>query len=109
MHLYELALPVRDNRGRPFDLQHDIFRADMLGAAGGYTELPVARGVWRGDDGCTYRSEMRAYRIACEHPLTFAQLIARAFDLFDDQVALFYAEIGTATIISWEDHNAKCA
>jgi hypothetical protein len=103
MKLFEIALPDVSNSGMSYDIARKCFEDDALEYAEGFTALPAARGVWRakpslGDPSPkTYRDVMHCYRIACDAG-TFAILINRAFYLFPDQLAIFHAEIGEATI-----------
>ena len=98
MKLYEIILPDHDNLGKPFLTQHGLWQERALAQAGGYTELPVANGLWRDpQDSRDYYEKVIIYRIACEQHI-FLSLVAEAFKLFSDQKAIFTAEIGEATI-----------
>lgn len=96
MNLYEIALPARDNAGKDVSGAHRAWQARALWLAHGYTEKLPARGVWQ-DGGTTYVDEMIAYQVACDAAVK-DKLLAAAFELFPDQLAIFVSQIGTATI-----------
>jgi len=96
MNLYEIALPARDNSGKDTEQAQAAWCARALELAGGYTEKPPALGVWL-DKGKTYRDEMVGFQVACE-PTVKDKLLAAAFELFPDQLAIFVSQVGTATI-----------
>lgn len=97
MNLYEIALPERDNSCGQLAEAHWLWRKAALDLAGGYTERPTGYGFWRDNGGMVFEDRMVSYRVACE-PDVWAKLVAKAFDLFPDQVAIFHAQLGTATI-----------
>lgn len=109
MLLYEIALPKLDNAGRDCTAALLAWEQVALTNAGGFTRLPHAVGAWRGNDGREYHDIMQCYRVAVDTAPQFAPLLNSAFVLFPDQVAIFYAQIGTATIRyrnTQEVHNA---
>lgn len=97
MKLYQITLPMFDNAGLNTNVARVQWEKAALQAAGGFTRLPAAEGAWLGPDGKTYTDRSRAYHIACEE-WAFAGLLAEAFRLFPDQLAIFTAEIGMAII-----------
>lgn len=99
MQLFEIVLPVLDNSGQSYEGSHIAFREYLLDAVGGYTLEPNAAGGWRDDKGTTYLDVVTPYRVACE-PEQWAHVVNKAAELFSDQLALFWSNIGTATI--WE-------
>lgn len=106
MKLYEIVLPEHDNLGKPYLTQHGLWQERALVQAGGYTELPLATGMWFNHiDGAVYQDKVITYHIACE-PHIFLSLVAEAFKLFNDQKAIFTAEIGEATIYRRPSGNA---
>lgn len=101
MILYEIALPTQTNDGKPYTAALFAWEHDALRVAGGYTKLPLAQGVWvdmADGPGRVYRDTMQCYRIGVETEETFARLVTAAFERFPDQVAIFTARIGTATV-----------
>lgn len=95
---YEIALPLAANDGADYAQALTAWEASALSIAGGFTRRPDGEGTWQDPkDGTVYRDTMRSYRIACT-AVQFDALVALAFELFPDQVGLFTAQIGTATI-----------
>lgn len=98
MKLFEIALPVFENNGRSYEASLLAWEELALERAGGFTRRPDGVGQWGDcDRGRIYEDVMRPYHVACSAE-TMAALLADAFKLFPDQVAIFVAEIGTATI-----------
>ena len=97
MRLYEFTIPTHDNAGRSYEQARKRWEAHAIAAAGGLTIQPgFAQGVWV-DDGKEYRDQVTQYRVACEES-TFKLLLAHAFECFPDQLAIFTADLGEATI-----------
>lgn len=101
MHLYEIALPVWTNtRRKNYETQRKQWEAFALERAGGYTALAQAMGAWHDTDTKRdYIEPMLLYRVVCSSE-TWDALVRRAFELFDDQLALYTAQIGDAFIIN---------
>lgn len=103
--LWEIALPLADNDGRPTDQSLARWEAQALQIAGGYTQRPNGMGTWV-HNMCVYTDIMRPYRVACSEQ-HFAALVDAAFRLFPDQLAIYTSRIGDAEIISREGWNAR--
>jgi len=89
---------LKDNEGHPLPRSHGLFKAAMLQEAGGYSE--VARNVlgqWQDETGRVYTDYSAVYSVACHYDV-FMLLLARAWELFPDQEALFWVELGEAHI-----------
>ena len=101
MRLFEIALPRNRNKfdARDYMSEHRMFQRYVLETAGGFTQLPAANGVWS-DDGKTYMDLMICYRVALanEDAPKWSLILAKAFELFEDQIAIMHSEIGTAEI-----------
>ena len=98
MKHFEILLPVVSNDKKPYIAALATWERAALKIAGGFTELPLASGVWRDEaTGETYRDAVQPYRVACSRE-QWAQLVMEAFRLFPDQLAIFYCELGEATI-----------
>jgi len=95
--LHQITLPLFDNSGTSLATAHDAFRAVALTFAGGYTEQAPARGHWI-DKGHAYHEDVQSYVIACAWP-EWRLIVARAWSLFPDQLALFTAHLGEADIL----------
>lgn len=98
MKLHQYNLPDRSNDGMT---DYCAARAEWerwaIKAAGGVTYVGTAQGRWV-DDGKLYDERMHVYQVALEdghHDV----LMAAAFALFPDQLAIFTAELGTASIV----------
>jgi hypothetical protein len=99
MNLYEFALPHMSNdRKVDYSYARKRWEAAALDVVGGFTGTGVSDGVWRGDDGKGYAESMHGYRVACS-PEIKDQLLAKAFELFPDQLAIFASHIGWAEIV----------
>lgn len=96
MRYYEIHVPQNDNAGRSYESALVEFRDYLLNVCGGYHRLDPVQGAWR-DNGKNYVETMIPFHVACE-PETFAKVLAQAFRIFHDQLAIFTAEIGAATI-----------
>jgi len=102
-NLYQINLPIVDNKSRSAIATHIEWRAQVLFAIGGYTRLSDVTGIWINDAGKRFSDISASYQIACDAE-TWRELIALAFKLFPDQEAIFHARIGTATIEERENH-----
>lgn len=98
MRYFEIALPTVTNDGKEYSDALQRWEGCALAIAGGFTRRPDGDGHWRDPDtGRVFVDRMRSYRVACDAK-EFARLLGIAFDLFPDQLAIFTAEIGEATI-----------
>lgn len=102
MKLYQFTLPTNTNRGDSYEKQRKLWEAKAMQlasrlAARGFASRGFAEGSWQGEDR-VYRETVAIYEVACEKPAAQA-LLDEAFDLFTDQLAIFYAELGTARIV----------
>lgn len=98
MRSYLLALPLTDNAGKDTNAAHATFQKIALSVAGGYTKRPSGEGAWQDPEtGRVYYDRMVPYVFACERG-TFDVVKRVAFDLFPDQLALFWQELGEVTI-----------
>lgn len=70
MHLVELFLPLRDNRGQPFPAAlYDTVRAELAARYGGvtaFTRAP-ASGLWEDDDGSVQRDDVVLFEVVVDH------------------------------------------
>ena len=98
MRLYQFNLPTHTNAGRNTEAARRSWAGEALAKAGGYTELPRARGVFRGVHQ-DYDEGVIAYQVACEPDVAQA-LLADAFLFFPDQEALFVVDLGAAFIVA---------
>lgn len=98
MKLYEIQLPARDNSNESTYSALRRFENALLDIAGGYTDCGKAGGLWA-DGPKIYRDTVILYHVACE-PEQFNRILTAAFKLFPDQLAIFTAVIGEATIHS---------
>lgn len=105
--LWEIALPLAMNDGAPYDQAIAKWEAQALQIAGGYTQRPDGIGTWC-HEMRVYTDLMRPYRVACSEE-AFGALVDAAFRLFPDQLALFTARIGDATIVNRDQWNAMIA
>lgn len=97
MKLYQFTLPTHTNAGLSYELARKRWEAHAIAAAGGITKAPgFSEGVWR-SGGRDYRETVALYTVACE-PATFKLLLAHAFDMFPDQLAIFTVELGNANV-----------
>ena len=97
MKLYEIAIPLCNNAGLSTTPERKAWEKTVLKLSGGYTRLPAADGAWGDDSGKVFLDRVYSYRLACSAEV-FAAVLAEAFRVFSDQLAIFTAEIGTATI-----------
>ncbi len=104
MSYYEIHLPERDNSGRVLDAMHQAFRAFVLHRGTSFHVLAPVSGVWMQGGKCYYE-QMIPYHIACSE-VEWKLLVGKAMDLFSDQIAIFHAKIGIATIEYREKRHA---
>ena len=98
MQLFEIALPDVDAHAEDYGYERFAWKEEALEFAGGYTVLGKGRGAWRDPKtDIVWAETMHWYQVACDVN-TMSDLVAHAFRLFPDQKAIFYAEIGWATI-----------
>jgi hypothetical protein len=97
MILYEILLPVQDNSHQDMAAAHELFRAFLVDENGGYTMGRIQTGAWCNELGVVMYDYMVPYRVACD-AVAWRKIVASAFDLFPDQLAIFHAKIGEATI-----------
>ena len=98
MKYFEIQVPCTRNDGKSYSFRRGKFEQGLLQYAGGYSKaIQDVEGVWQDKHGKVYREAMVPYRVACD-AVAFEKILSAAFDLFDDQHAIFYAEIGEATI-----------
>lgn len=97
MRLYQFNIPTHDNSGKSYEAARKRWETMTIAAAGGLTKAPgFSEGVWS-DQGKLYRETMQVYTVATL-PSTFKLLLAHAFECFPDQLAIFTADLGEATI-----------
>lgn len=107
--LWEIALPVFTNDGRDYGDAHMTWQAKALHIAGGYSQRPVGHGAWRDPkSGEVYVDHMMPYRVACS-PEAFGALVDEALRCFPDQVAIYTARLGEATIVDRHEWDTMCA
>lgn len=99
MKLYEIVLPVEDNSGNSYEGSHIAFRTWLIDEIGGYTQQPNSAGGWKDNTGRCHYDIVTPYRVACETE-KWDSVISKASQLFSDQLALMWSNIGTAAI--WE-------
>lgn len=101
MNLYQFLIPTHDNAGNSHEKPRAAFEKAMLEVAGGFTELPQCRGQWKDNHGKIHKDDVIPYNVAIESmsATTIDSLVAKAFELFSDQKAIYYAHIGNAAII----------
>lgn len=98
MKLFEIILPVLDNSGEDLSAAHDAFVSYLLDKFGGFTSLDT-KGAWKDDKGRVFRDASVTYRVASTTSLWGLGAVAKARELFPDQLAFYVAEVGTGEII----------
>lgn len=99
MKLHRITLPRYDNSGQCTLPAMAQFEAALLELVGGYTALPIAAGAWKDwTTGKVYHDRVRSYEYAMDNDALPAAILAKAFELFPDQLAIFTCVIGTAEI-----------
>jgi len=88
MKVYQFIIPENG---------HLEWAKTALHAAGGITDFGLVVGKWL-NDGATYRDINRHYQVACSRVVADF-LIARAFEVFPNEKAIYVARIGKAKII----------
>lgn len=97
--LYQFTLPCLDNRQRSYEKARKAWEAKAMDLAGGLTILPLAEGAWKSPEtGKIYRETVARYDVACDRAVALA-LVQEACELFPDQEAIFYAELGVARLV----------
>lgn len=108
MRLYEIILPVLDNQGQPTREAHAAFRSRLRSLSGGFTYSNVS-GEWTDDQGQVFTDDSIAYRFAepesRQASTAIPHIVSLAARLFPDQLAIFWAQVGDATI--WTRAAAK--
>ncbi len=93
MRLYEITLPLATNDGATYHSAHADFTTWLVDVFGGYTAT-MQNGAWRGPDGALYCEPSVAYRVASDLADAPRMLLHRAKELFPDQLAIFWANMG---------------
>ena len=101
MNLYQINLP-HHRQYLGLDMQkaqnaHKAFRAEVRRIVGDLTRLPTVQGEWLDLGGRVYEDQCIPYQIACTSE-EWREIVTHAFRLFPDQLAIFHAQIGVATI-----------
>lgn len=97
MKLFQFLIPVYDNEGQPYAGEHARLERWLVDTIGGYTKLPEVRGGWKDPSGEVYEEPMIPYQIACETDRSW-EILGVIANLFPDQQAFFYADIGLPVI-----------
>jgi hypothetical protein len=111
MNLYQITLPAfaklsdaspHVDEWRKTMLEKAVeWRKTVLEKAGGYTQLNAAQGAWIDETHDTRRHPisdiLTVYQIACE-PAAWRAIVAKAFECFPNEKAIFWAQIGDATV-----------
>lgn len=84
---YEILLPQQDNAGNSTAPQREAFELFLLNGFNGFTRGASLHGGWKNDAGQIFFDALVPYRVAC---VDFFPVLARAFELFPDQEALYY-------------------
>lgn len=98
LKFYQVTLPAKDNDGHDLLRNHLRFQSAVTELAGGYTRLRQSYGGWNNAAGETIEEPVIPYQIATTEE-TWPKIIALVGSLFADQDAIFYAELGMATIV----------
>lgn len=100
---YEIVLPLfRNDHYTAFTKEHAAFQKHVIAECGGITEGQRAYGSWTDEKGNVVKDDVIPYRFACGTEQANS-ILAKAFELFSDQKAIFIANIGSANILSRED------
>jgi len=105
MRLYQFNLPTHTNAARNTESARKSWSLEALNKAGGYTEQPRARGLWRGEDR-DYDEGVIAYQVACL-PAVAQELLDAAFLFYPDQEAIFVADLGPVRIVTRAEHEGR--
>lgn len=93
MKAYEIMLPLKDNSGKDLNRVHGTFQKLALAIARGYTKRPSVEGAYEDTKtGMVYYDRLIPYLFACDRA-TFEQVKLLAFNLFPDQIALYWHEV----------------
>ena len=98
MKLYQILLPARDNDGAETWGVHVAWRQYVLNLVDGYTQQGVSSGLrqdWQ--TGRIYTDELITYQVATTREM-WRLCVAKAFELWPDQQAIIWAELGDATL-----------
>lgn len=97
LKVFEISLPLVDNKGTPLAEAHKAFLGLAVRSYGGGT-YHDATGLWVDDQGKLYDEPVRVYRFAVGPGQ--GDLAALAEEYFPDQLAFYVSEVGTAEIIA---------
>ena len=98
MKLYQILLPVFDNDGAEIWGAHVAWRQYVLNLVGGYTQQGVSSGLWQDrKSNHVHTDELVTYQVATTREM-WRLCVAKAFELWPDQKAIMWAELGDATI-----------
>lgn len=89
MRYFEILLPGT--------AENTSFEDDCLAIAGGFTKT-TANGVWRDPSGVAIWDHLISYRVACTGE-QWKKIKAKAIAIFDEEQAIFVAELGQAEIL----------
>lgn len=103
-NLYQINLPDFDNSGHKLTMAHRHFKLILVRRAGGYSVTQAEEAWYDETSDITYHETQNEYTVACE-PSVWQQIVNDAFKAFDDQIAIFTARIGTATIINRSEYD----
>ncbi len=98
MNLYEILVPTKSNKGKPFRTRyHRVWDKKVRTISGGLTIIPPIKGEWVADCGTLFRERMIPVRIACtqEQIEEIADMTAKYYD----QQAIMYYLISNQVII----------
>lgn len=96
MKLFELQLPHYTNAGLTTVDAMREFEQWCYAETAGFSRRASVTGCWA-SGARRYQELMTPYHFACD-AADFEAILAKAFELFPDQLAIYFAEIGTATI-----------
>lgn len=94
--LHQITLPLNDNAGAALTEAHAKLSRAIVGEAGGCTTFD-ASGQWLTDTGHVQAEPVRCYQVACDVEV-WRSIVRLSKVLFPDQLAIFHATIGAATI-----------
>lgn len=99
MRIYRFTLPKTNNSGLTMLDGLALFRREVLNIAGGFTEQPSVKGVWRGGDGKTYFDESWVIDVALDDTAKYQAVLTALKGIWTDQLSFFVADIGEAYFI----------
>jgi len=97
MTLFEILIPVKNNKGVSFDYEHNrLWEDGVLGIAGGLTRLSAVDGQWISPLNEIIEEQMYPVRIACtqEHIEAIADFTAKHYN----QISVMYYALSTKVI-----------